>query len=190
MEGSRNAKKRVEGGENHCPKLDIVIQITNEGDQIDGIDSSKAATYNKFSADYSKLGTAKCKVCKKKILKDGLRIGMYTMFKGKTITSYHHPSCIFNKMKKARVESSVIKDLAEIDGIEHVSNEDKDILSKLIQENAASRTKPLKESYKKKALPMEIRPAERRRKLQVLKSPSIKVLFTNADQFTHLRKSR
>ena len=104
MEGSRHAKKRVEGSENHCPKLDLAIQINNDGDQISEIDSrTKAATYNKFSADYSKLGTAKCKLCKKKILKDALRIGMYITFKGKTITSYHHPRYIFNKMKNARV---------------------------------------------------------------------------------------
>jgi hypothetical protein len=47
----------------------------------------------------------------------------------------------------------------------------------------------LKESYQKKSLPMEIKPAERRKKLKVLKSASIKVLFTNADQFTHSKKN-
>ena len=192
MEGSGNPKKRVEGGENHHPKLNVIIQIIqiqNEGEQIYDVNSNIAATYNKFSADYSRAGTAKCKICKKKIIKDGLRIGMYTAFKGKTITTYHHPRCLFNKMKNARVESSVIKDLAEVDGIEGVSDEDKEIISNFIKENAANRTKPLIESYKKKAAPMEIRPAARRKKLQVLKSTSIKVLFTNADQFSHSKKS-
>ena len=38
-----------------------------------------------FSVDYCKRTTTKCKVCKKKIPKDELRIGKLVLFKGKHI---------------------------------------------------------------------------------------------------------
>ena len=66
-------------------------------------------TPNKFCVDYSKRGTAKCKVCKKCIPKVELRMGMFTVFKGKTITIFHHVACFFKRMRKARIESNELE---------------------------------------------------------------------------------
>ena len=148
-----------------------------------------ANTCNKFCADYSKRGTAKCKICKKLIVKDELRIGMYVSFKGNVFVSHHHAPCLFRKMRNARVESNVIQSLDDIDGIEHIANADQAKISDLISEDAAARTTPLLESYRKKVVPMEITPAKRRQKLRVLQTPAIKVMFTNADQLNHSKKN-
>ena len=162
---------------------------SGENESCDTDNNNSESTCNKFYADYSKRGTAKCRVCKKCISKDALRIGMYTFFKGKTIINYHHATCLFKKMQNARVKSNVVQSLVEIDGIENISDNDQRIISNLIKENEDTRTRPLVENYKKKVIPMDIRPAVRRKKLKVLGTSSIKILFTNADQFNHAKKN-
>ena len=50
----------------------------------DGADPNEIViSSNKFSVDYAKRGTAKCRKCKKAIEKDLFRIGKYTIFKEK-----------------------------------------------------------------------------------------------------------
>ena len=158
-----------------------------EQDQENDLEDRISNTANKFCVDYSKRGTAKCANCRKNILKDELRIGMYTFFKGKTITKYHHVKCFFLKMKRARVESSVIQDFSQIDGFETISDADKEQVIAKIEEDKSGRSKPLiKSQGKKKAEATSL--TDRRKKLKMLKTPAIKVLFTNADQFTHAKK--
>ena len=108
---------------------------------------------------------------------------MYVPFKGKVIINYYHVSCSFGKMQKARVESNVIQNSKEIDGFECISKVDQSIISKCIKVNKDLRTTPFTQGYKKKSISM------RRRKLKVLNSPSIKIMFTNADQFIHSKKN-
>merc|ERR1712243_389249 len=71
---------------------------------------------NRFCVDYSKRGTVNCKICKKCILKDELRIGVHVLFKGKLIASYHHVTCFFQKMKRARSPTNTITCMDDIIG--------------------------------------------------------------------------
>ena len=157
--------------------------------QVGVTEDSTSNTANKFSIDYSKRGTAKCKICKKCIPKNELRIGVYTVFKGKTITYYHHVACCFLKMKKARVELNVIQSPKDIDGFEEISEADQEVIVKLIDEDKSKRKAPFPLALDKKRPVRLITASERRKKLTMLKVPSIKVLFTNADQFTHAKKN-
>ena len=147
-----------------------------------------AISSNKFCADYSIRGTAKCRFCKKHIPKGELRMGTYTSFKGRTITNYYHVKCNFNKMRKARVESNVIKDSHEIDGFNNLAEADQQTIRKHILEEKCIRTAPLVKSYTKKTAPIQDLPNVRRKKLKMVKTASMEVLFTNADQFTHSKK--
>ena len=57
-------------------------------DVVDYGKDESETTSNKFCVDYSKRGTAKCKVCRKCIPKEELRIGMYACYKNKVIINY------------------------------------------------------------------------------------------------------
>ena len=164
--------------DNECCSNDDVIAIT---DPIE-------MTANKFCTDYSVRGTAKCRVCKKAIKKGELRIGCYVTFKGKVITNYYHVLCFFDKMKKARTESNVIKGPKYIDGFDNIKPTDQLQLLDFIKADDETRTKPLLKKYRKKIVSFQAPPNERRKKLKILKTPSIKIMFTNADQFTHSKK--
>ena len=200
MIGPRDAENGATLGEDHqtttASSIDNKIDNNDgDGDEDSGRGDDKTNEYleiantgNKFCADYSRRGTAKCKICKKLIVKDELRIGMYVPFKGNVIVSHHHAPCLFKKMRNARVESNVIQRLDDIDGIEHVAEADQIKISDLIGKNAVVRTIPLLKTYKKKVHPMENTSANHREKLQVLKTPAIKVMFTNADQLNHSKK--
>ena len=61
--------------------VSLGTMVLNKGSTsvVSGNDSSQ--TGNKFSIDHSIRGTAKCKVCKKIIPKDELRIGKSVLFK-------------------------------------------------------------------------------------------------------------
>ena len=107
-----------------------------------------AISSNKFCVDYSIRSTAKCKICKKHIPKGELRMGEYVPFKGKMITNYRHVQCAFGKMQKARVESNVIKNPNEIDGLEKISATDKQIIINHIQEDKKKNYAPTKKLSK------------------------------------------
>ena len=55
--------------------------------------SNEIEKCNIFKVDHSKRGTAKCGLCKKPIVKDGLRIGKSIIFKSKHILRYFHVDC-------------------------------------------------------------------------------------------------
>ena len=169
-----------------CSKIDgdDVEDEDPDNDQENGISD----TANKFRVDYSKRGTAKCKICKKCIPKDELRIGQYAFFKGVTITNFHHVTCFFQKMKRARVASNVIQTSNDIDGFEGISEADQEVIINKIEVDKLERTTPFPLSYGKKKMTQKFDLNERRKKLKMMKVPSIKVLFTNADQFTHAKK--
>ena len=135
-------------------------------------------TANKFCVDYSKRGTAKCKICRKCIPKSEVRIGAYAFFKGTTITIFHHVICFFQKMKRARAESNVVQTTNDIDGFDVISEIDQEFISAKIEEDKCERTVPFPSVYGKKKEATGSSPQEKRKKLRMMKTPSIKILFT------------
>ena len=99
-----------------------------------------SATGNKFCVDHSKRGTSKCRKCKKEIIKGLLRIGKYAAFKGKIIIQYFHPNWVFKTFEKARLKSSILTNLNDLDGIENITDDERNHIGKLIEEGNQSRT--------------------------------------------------
>ena len=140
--------------------------------------------------DHSKRGTAKCGLCKKPIVKDGLRIGKSIIFKSKHILRYFHVDCAFGSFKKARIAKNVISDKSQLDGADNLNDQEKSLLSELIERGNKSRTTPLPEiNFRRKKYPM-LAPAKIRKAfLKPATMPSINVMFTNADQLTSTKKT-
>ena len=145
---------------------------------------------NKFSVDYSKRGTAKCKLCKNVIAKSEIRIGKSVPFKATYITQFHHVNCAFKKIQKARVASNVIKDVTELDSFDSIMNTDKVRISELIEKGNVASMSPLPEGYVTKKMVSIKAPLKPRISwLQSTNLPSINVLFTNAGQLTSSKTS-
>ena len=124
-----------DGGDSDVEPQEEVEQLDGGEDEIDvEVDGTGTNTPNRFCIDYSKRGTAKCKVCKKNIQKGELRIGMYAHFKDREITNYFHVACSFGKMRRARVDENAVKSSSELDGFENISEEDKNVITCLIQD--------------------------------------------------------
>ena len=95
-----------------------------------GITYDTTQTGNIFSIDYSKKRvTAKCKRCSKLITKDALRIGKMVQFKSKHIKQFLHIHCAIESFQKARVETSIIKDLKDLDGFDQLNTKDKSYIT-------------------------------------------------------------
>ena len=186
MEGSRHSKKRFALGEDH----QALIKTTHNNERSTSEDTDKYEEKiprgNKFAIDYSKNGKAKCKECGSAIPKGELRIGKNVSFKDTYILQYHHLSCAFTSFKRARVLSSVISASSEIDGFENISSEEKLMVEDLIAQSNAGRANPLPEemSHKKAKTKMCHSQKTQIRSLKPSNMPSMKVLFTNADQLT------
>ena len=186
MEGSRHSKKRFALGEDH----QALIKTTHNNERSTSEDTDryeeKIPRGNKFAIDYSKNGKAKCKECGSAIPKGELRIGKHVSFKDTYILQYHHLSCAFTSFKRARVLSSVISASSEIDGFENISSEEKLMVEDLIAQSNAGRANPLPEemSHKKAKTKMCHSQKTQIRSLKPSNMPSMKVLFTNADQLT------
>ena len=159
----------------------------NKDDMISDNDYQHETNFNNFSADYSKRGTAKCKVCKKTIPKDELRIGSHVMFKGNPIRSFSHFLCFFRRMKRCRVESSIIRSSKDIIGFENISKNDQLLILNKIEEDKSERSILLTKPFARRKNPPTFG-TNIKRKLKMLKTPSFKILYTNADQFTHAKK--
>ena len=82
-------------------------------------------------------------------------------------------------MKKARTESNVIKGPKYIDGFDNIKPTDQLQLLDFIKADDETRTKPLLKKYRKKIVSFQAPPNERRKKLKILKTPSIKIMFTS-----------
>ena len=141
-----------------------------------------------FSIDYSKRGIAKYNKCKKIISKDCLIIGKMVPFKDRHIVQYFHPICAFKQFRNARVSTNVISDISEIENFNSIKDEDKSIIIDLIRSGNAERTTTLPSSLqRKKTLPYSS-PLGYIPQLASFKVPSIKVMYTNADQLTTAKK--
>ena len=209
MESAGDAKKRYvleevpETGTNSTlntqNKIDEGKKDTNDDDEnkeigsndvVSGIEYYPAG--KKFSVDYCKRATTKCKVCKKKIPKDELRIGKCVPFKDKHILQYYHIRCVFKSFQKARVATNVISSMDDIDGFDLIFDDDKITLLKLIVDANAKRTRPLDQPKERSNKTVKIPYPSSigyRSQLLSIKTPSIKIMYTNADQLTPSKKT-
>ena len=145
-----------------------------------------------FLIDYCKRGTTKCKRCKKQIPKGELRIGKSFMFKTKYIFQYLHTQCAFDSFKKARLAVNTITCMDDMDGFELIEDDDRVKILQMIETANAERKRPFdeqKETRRKiRRIPF---PSELgyRPRLSSLKAPSVKIMYTNADQITPSKKA-
>ena len=93
-----------------------LMDTNNSNKDINAVDGKTVIPGIIFSIDYSKRGTAKCKVCKKAIYRHEIRIGKLVPYKTEHITRYLHVDCAFNSFRRARLVSNVVKDTSELDG--------------------------------------------------------------------------
>ena len=139
-----------------------------------------------FHVDYSVKGTAKCKSCKKAIIKDELRIGKSVLYKDRAYLQYHHVSCIFRKFHNARIASNVVIDADSLIGFADIRGDDQLHLRNLIAHENGTRNKTLPSSLQKRKArvspeaPIHVRKA----RLKSSNSETLTVLFTNADQLS------
>ena len=78
--------------------------------------------------------------------------------------------------------------MSEIDGFETIKNEDKSLITELIEKDKASRTRPLAIEYvKKKTIQIQAPSDVHRSKLNSTNLPCMNIMFTNADQLTTLK---
>ena len=100
---------------------------------------------------------------------------------------YFHIDCAFASFRNTRSVTNVITDTNEIDGTESITKEEHLRIKKLVEDANKIRTKPmLRTSAKKvqKSALMRGKSNSREDRIISLHIPSIKVMFTNADQLT------
>ena len=167
-----------------------VSNIDKEVGEDDGADPNEIViSSNKFSVDYAKRGTAKCRKCKKAIEKDLLRIGKYTIFKEKIITQYLHPNCAFIMFENARLPENTIQNPSEIDGMDNISEKDQEYLIEEIKKLNEKRLTTGSENARKTYTTRKyVTAAARRKKVVTRTEPAIKIVYANADQLTTGKK--
>ena len=161
-----------------CNKEDPDSNRTSSGYVFEG---------KKFCVDYSIRGTAKRKKCKVLISNNDIRIGKSVPYKNIHILQYYHLQCIFALFRNARLATNVITNTDEIEGFEHLTVDEKLIISNLIHDANANRTKQLKHptaKKPKKAITIQETSKSRITRLKSTNLPTISVMFTNADQLT------
>lgn len=164
------------------PSLSLI-----EEDESSLLDSSKDEnSYDKFSIDCAKSGRAKCKNCKKLILKGVYRIGKAVQYKVGYIIQYSHIECIFKAFTKARSASNIIRDIDHLKGINTTPEEIKSQLKELIK-NLEVNIKKLTERPTSITRTSVLQTTSVKSRISSLKAsglPSLKVMYTNADQLT------
>ena len=164
-------------------------QICEEHDNETNVDDKEInnKACNTFSIDHSKNGRAKCKECGKTISIGELRIGKYVPFKNIFITKFFHLNCAFESFKRARISSSVITEINDVNGVNLLTEDEQLLLKEFIDKSINSRKKPLPiETARIRRIPPKSTANERLKLLKSTNIPSMKVLFTNSDQLTTL----
>ena len=162
--------------------------------ETDADDGNKEITGsgNKFLVDYCKRGTTKCKRCKKQIPQGALRIGKSVQFKNKYIFQYLHTQCAFDSFKKARLAANTINCMDDIDGFDLLKDDDRIKILQMIDDAKAERKRPFDEPkdtrQKIKRIPFASELGYRPQ-LTSLKASTMKIMYTNADQFTPSKKA-
>ena len=108
------------------------------------------------------------------------------VIKNKIILQYHHIACIFKQFHKARVATSVLTHIDDLNGYKNISANDKRFIQSLIdEENGKRKVLPATQSYRPKVrVSPEAPPHIRKARLKSSNAESLNVLFTNADQLT------
>ena len=176
-EGNEEAKE-ITNSSVECQKTG-----SKQGNQLNGNMLGKI-----FCVDYSKRGTARCKKCKKAITKGEIRIGKSVQFKDKYIYQYYHVHCLFLSFQKARTARNVISNIDDLDGADSILEAERREIEKLISDFNSNKKKPLPLEYERKSIkhkPLILEdPKQRRTRLRPTNIPSIKIMYTNADQMT------
>ena len=113
------------------------------------------------------------------------RIGKFVTFKSDLIKQFYHINCIFHSFGKARLESNIIRDIKQIDGIDDVPDQVKQNVEKLVESTAEIPQKQITpkttimKSVLKDGMSIQKSCALKQSGLQ-----SLTVLYTNADQLT------
>ena len=144
---------------------------------------------NIFAVDHSKNGKAKCKECDKIIIKDELRIGKLVPFKTKFTTRFFHIQCAFKSFRRVRNASNVISHISQLDGVLDINAQEKDTILRYIEELNKLPTKPTTNNPKRNPKQF-VQTATKVHQIRLKASPipSIKVMYTNADQLTSGKK--
>lgn len=120
------------------------------------------------------------------IPKDQFRIAKLVPFKVRFIKHFFHITCAFKSFLKARTDRNIIKSVSDVCGLNLVPE---DIISQVTTLIDDVRAKVKKDLYKPKSAPKQpivsdVEPRLRVASLKPSGMPSLKVLFTNADQLT------
>ena len=152
----------------------------NDATNAAGDNEENAFASNKFCIEQQIAKNAK------KNIKDDLRIGKHVPFQIGHILQYYHVECAFESFLRAKVSSNSINNMTELDGIDLITNDEKTRIEKLIQETISMRTKPFTEGpvVNLKPVSMMNTPQCRLNMLKCTNLPSMKLMFTNADQLT------
>ena len=154
-------------GSNHTTKLPSTKEIETD--------------HKYFSVDYCKRGTTKCKVCKKTIPKDELRIGKSVMFKAKFILQFYHVKCAFNAFERAKTDANVINSVDDLDGMNTISATDQCAINLMVTELKTKREQvPRKptQSKTKPMTPVQEAPNSRLNRLKSSLTPSLGIRYT------------
>ena len=90
---------------------------------------------------------------------------------------------MFASFERARIASNVISDISQLDGFEKLNPVDRNVIEEFIRAGNSDRKNPLPvSSQKKKSSQQNSSAGKTAFKQSTL--PSIKVMFTNADQLT------
>ena len=125
-------------------------------------------------------------MCKNKINKDSYRIGKNVPFKNKSIIQFYHVQCAFDKIIRARIESNIIKDIDDIDGIEDVPLSLVSQIRTLIDDSLSKikiDVNPASAANSVTPPPIKTRKVTKKNtKLKSFSEQQTKILFSNADQ--------
>ena len=136
--------------------------------------------------DYAVRGTAKCKVCKKLINRNDLRIGKLVPFKSKHIKQFYHVDCAFKSFEKAKTPTDRISDPSELDGLMLIDSTDKVRINDLLR-NVPSPKLSSAALIKNTGIKVASTQPRHRTQLVPITLPAVNIMFTNADQLTPLK---
>ena len=136
--------------------------------------------------DYRVRGTAKCKVCKKLINRNDLRIGKLVPFKSKHIKQFYHVDCAFKSFEKAKTPTASISDPSELDGLMLIDSKDKVRINDLLR-NVPYPKLSSAALIKNTGIKVASTQPRHRTQLVPITLPAVNVMFTNANQLTPLK---
>ena len=205
MEGPRDTENGATLGEDHQATAVTTINNNNKNnkgdrdeDQVEpgvpfeskGPDVNNDDSKTIFIADYCKRGSTKCKKCKDAISKGDLRIGKSILFKSNYIFQYFHVKCAFITFERARLITNVITCMDDIRGLDLLKDDDRLRIVHLKDETndkiLHSLIKPTKKP--KQVIPMQETSKVRVSRLKCSNLPTLKIVYTNADQLTSNKK--